>query len=91
MGSHFKKRFHLGLGDSFLCGDNEKSRLREVNQAQTEGLRFATSELGPRNKANLYSKSRIFGGLDCKSKKVITHSCPPTDMPVKCAITYSCT
>lgn len=62
MGYYFKKIFYLGLGDSFLCGDNEKSRLREVNQAQTGGLRFATRELGASNRANLYSKSRIFGG-----------------------------
>lgn len=90
MGSCFKKRFYLGLGDSFLCGDNEKSRLREVNQAQTGGLRFATREVGPSNKANLYSKTEFLEALDCKSKEVITHSCPPTDTLVKCAITYSC-
>lgn len=62
MGCCFKKIFYLGLGDSFLCGDNEKSRFREVNKAQTRGLRFAARELGPSNKANLYSKIRIFGG-----------------------------
>lgn len=62
MGYYFRKRFYLGLGDSFLCGASEKSRLREVNQAQTVGLRFAARELGPSSKVNLYSKIRIFGG-----------------------------
>lgn len=63
MGYYFKKIFYLCLGDNFLCEDNEKSRLREVSRAQTGGLRFATRELGPSNKVNLYSKSKIFGGF----------------------------
>lgn len=66
-----------------MWGDNETSSLREENQAQRRGLRFVARELGPRNKVNMDSNAEFVEILEYKSKKVITHSCPPIDRPVK--------